>query len=375
MSFFLNSFLTVLRERLASRRTWILMFLLPLITLGASRLMPPEEVSAPVQVGVVLPGKGGEDFWTRLERRSGLAAAFHRASRTQAERQVAAGRWDCALVLPEDFERRLSELDTAGLFTLLIGPGSTVYPMVRETAAACTAECISPGMAEEYLLESGILSEEAAEEVRPRLNKVLLDRERVLVTLETADGAPLDPLALADSGVSNLLTGMTAILLLLWAVLAAMDLGRWLDSPLARRLAPLRGRTALLLPRMAGELVPAALSGALALAAAEAPCILALAPYLLFWGAAALVLARWKPGWSALPVLLPFIPALGLLLSPVLMDISLIFPELGPVVRWAPISLYLRACGGSLADGLLLAAAGAAVLCLSAAADWRQARR
>ena len=181
-------------------------------------------------------------------------------------------------------------------------------------------------------------------------------------------------LTLATSGVSRLSAGLTAILLLLWAMLAAMDLGRWLDSPFARRLAPLRGRTALLLPRLTGELVPALLSGMLALLAVEdpLPCIGALVPYLLFWGAAALVLARWRPGWNALPVLLPFVPALGLLLSPILLDLSVLFPGLGPVIRWTPITLYLRACDGSVMDGLLLAAAGVAVLGLSAAADHRR---
>ena len=370
MNFFRNALL--LRGRLTGWRTWILLALLPLITFGAARLMPPEEVSAPVQVGVVLPEQGGEDFWARLERRSGLVVAFHRTSRSQAERQVAAGRWDCALVLPEDFAQRLARLETAGLFTLLIGPGSTVYPMVRETVSACTAECVAPGMAEEYL--RSILGEGAVEPARPRLEETLLDQERVLVTMETADGAPLDPLTLANSGVSRLSAGLTAILLLLWAMLAAMDLGRWLDSPFARRLAPLRGRTALLLPRLTGELVPALLSGMLALLAVEdpLPCIGALVPYLLFWGAAALVLARWRPGWNALPVLLPFVPALGLLLSPVLLDLSVLFPGLGPVIRWTPITLYLRACDGSVMDGLLLAAAGVAVLGLSAAADHRR---
>ena len=370
MNFFRNALL--LRGRLTGWRTWILLALLPLITFGAARLMPPEEVSAPVQVGVVLPEQGGEDFWARLERRSGLVVAFHRTSRSQAERQVAAGRWDCALVLPEDFAQRLERLETAGLFTLLIGPGSTVYPMVRETVSACTAECVAPGMAEEYL--RSILGEGAVEPARPRLEETLLDQERVLVTMETADGAPLDPLTLANSGVSRLSAGLTAILLLLWAMLAAMDLGRWLDSPFARRLAPLRGRTALLLPRLTGELVPALLSGMLALLAVEdpLPCIGALVPYLLLWGAAARVLARWRPGWNALPVLLPFVPALGLLLSPILLDLSVLFPGLGPVIRWTPITLYLRACDGSVMDGLLLAAVGVAVLGLSAAADHRR---
>lgn len=371
MSFFFRSFAAALHARLSRWRTWVLLLLFPLTAFGAVRLMPPEEVSSPVQVGVVLPEAGGGDFWSRLEARSGLAVTFHAAGRREAERNVALGRWDCALVLPEDFQERLDRLDTAELFTLLTGPGSAVYPLVRETAAACVFECISPSAAERYLLDSGIVDPSAAEGIRPRLNEALPDRERVLVSLETADGQPLDPLSLADSGVSRLMLGLTAILLLVWALFTAMDLGRWLDSPFARRLAPLWGTTALLLPRLAGSLVPALCAGALALAAAgnslsELP---ALAAYLLFWGAAALLLARCRPLWSALPVLLPFAPAAGLLLSPVLLDLSLLFPALGPAIRWNPVTLCLRAGAGRGPDGLLLAGAGAALLLLSLALD------
>lgn len=374
MNFFLTFFLSGLRTRLTNWRTWATLLLLPLITFGAARLLPSEEVSTPVQVGVVLPETGGGDFWRRLEARGGLVVTFHEASYNQAERQVAAGQWDCALVLPEDFEARLAGQDLEGLFTILIGPGSTVYPMVRETVSACVAECVSPAMAGDYLLSSGILDENGLEAARPRLDQVLLDQDRVLVAMETADGAPLDPLTLADSGISNLLSGLTAILLLIWALLTAMDLGRWLDSPFARRLAPLRGRLPLLLSRLAAALLPTLCAGSLALLASADPLagILALIPYLLFWGAAALALALWKPAWNALPVLMPFVPVLGLLLSPVLLDLSLLFPALAPVIRWSPVTLYLRACGGSWGDGLLLAAAGAAVLGLLWFMDGRE---
>ena len=261
MSFFLTCFKSGLRARLFRWRTWAVPLLLPLITFGTAHFLPAQEAAAPVQVGVVLPEEGGDAFWRRLEARSGLAVTFHAAELDQAERQVAAGRWDCALVLPEDFEARLDGLDTTGLFTLLVGPGSTVYPLTRETITACVAECIAPGMAERYLLDSGIADSEDLSDIRPRLREVLLDQERVLVTLETAGGGALDPLALADSGISNLLAGLTAVLLLVWALLAAMDLGRWLETPFARRLIPLRGRLALLLPRLAGALIPALCAG------------------------------------------------------------------------------------------------------------------
>ena len=374
MSFLWASFLTALRSRLSDWRVWVLLLLLPGMTFGVRALLPAEEASAPVRVGVVLPEEGGEDFWARLEARSGLVVSFYRSDEERARQRVAAGQWDCALILPDDFQARLARRDANQLFTLLIGPGSAVYPLVRETAAACAAELLSPGMAEDYLLDSGIVDETELEDVRPRLRETLLEQDRVLVNLETADGRPLEPLSLADSGVSNLLSGLTAVLLLIGTLLTAMDLGRWLDSPFARRLRPLRGRLPLLLPRLAAALLPILCAGAWALLAAERPfpCILALFPYLLFWGAAAALLALYRPLWSALPAAAPFVPALGAVLSPMLLDPSPIFPALAPLIRWNPVTLFLRACGGSWGDGAVLAAAGGGLLILAAVLDRKQ---
>ena len=70
--------------------------------------------------------------------------------------------------------------------------------------------------------------------------------------------------------------------------------------------------------------------------------------------------------------LLPFAPALGLLLSPVLLDLSLLFPALGPVIRWMPVTLYLRAGGGVWGDGLVLTGGGVAILALLTALERRK---
>ena len=138
MSFFVAAFQSALLVRLRSWRTWLLL-LIPLTVFGVSRLLPAEEAAAPVQVGVVLPRQGGEAFWRLLEDRSGLVVYFLPAEAGQAERQVAAGQWDCALLLPDDFQERLERMDTYRIITVLTGPGSAAYPMVQETAAACLA--------------------------------------------------------------------------------------------------------------------------------------------------------------------------------------------------------------------------------------------
>ena len=187
MSFFLSCLAAALRARLRDPRTWLLL-LLPLTVFGAKALLPAQEAAAPVQVGVVLPQQGGQAFWDKLERRSGLAVSFLRADEEEARRQVAAGRWDCALVLPYDLEERLAATDTYELIDLLIGPGSTAYPLVRETAAACVAELAAPAIAEDYLLQRKIADEASIAGLRPRLRETLADQDRVHVSLETVDG-------------------------------------------------------------------------------------------------------------------------------------------------------------------------------------------
>ena len=370
MKFLGTCFLAALRGEMTRGRTWLLMLLLPLLSLGAARLIPAEAVSAPVQVGVVLPEEGGEQFWSVREGRSGLVGDVCLSDAETARRQVAAGAWDCALLLPDDFADRLEALDLYRVIELLTSPGSTVYPMVRETAAAALAQCVSPAVAERYLLRSGIAGQDTIEGMRPRLDEVLLDQDRVLIAMETADGAPMDAVTLADSGRDQLLAGLAAVLLLVWALLISMDLGRWLDSSFARRLAPLRGDAWLVLPRLGAALVPAALSGGLALLAAGSPgYLLPMLPYVLLWGAAGALLARRRALWSALPVLLPFMPAAGLLLSPALVDLSQLLPALSPAVRWNPVTLFLRAGRGGWADGLLLSALAAAAVLLPCAAD------
>ena len=65
-------------------------------------------------------------------------------------------------------------------------------------------------------------------------------------------------------------------------------------------------------------------------------------------------------------------PVLGLLLPPVLLDVSVLFPALAPAVRWSPVTLYLRAGGGSWGDGLVLVAGAAAILALAWAAETKK---
>lgn len=366
MNFFLTCFLARLATRLRRKSTWILLLLLPAVMLAAVTWIPAEEAAAPVQVGVVIPegDSEGEEYLQRLSLRSGTAVTFVPVQEEVARRNVAAGRWDCAILLPEDFADRVEQLETRRLITVLTSPASVVWPLVQETAAACLIEQISSRMAEEYLLESGIATQEQLPDLTQQLQAVLPEEQRVLIRMETLNGELMENETRGRQDLEWVLSGAIAVVLLVWFLFSAMDLGLWLETPFARRLRGMKPVTVILLPRLAADLLPALLSGAAALICLGRPIryLVALVPYLLLLGALTLVFARWKAVWSAFPVLMPFVPALCLLLSPIFFDISTLFPGLAKVSAAMPVTLYLRAASGSAEAALVQI--GAAVLIL-----------
>lgn len=348
-----------LRQSLGRWKYWALLALVLAGAVAWRLALRPSEAGA-VTVGVVLPETGGEAFWTRLEARGDELVQFRRSSPEEAERMVSTGRWDCALVLAEDFDRRLAAGTYEDLVTVVIGPGSAVYPLVREGAAAVLLELAAPVVARDYLLSRGLADPAAMEALWPRLTLALPEGRRVTVAAETLDGTPLQPLALAGAGRDQVFRGVLAVLLLVWALSAAGDLGRWRESDLARRLLTARSLPEVLLPQLGGLLLPPFLAGgaALWLAGGEPVYVLMLLPYLLALGGLALLLARLPRVCRLLPALLPLAAAAGLLLSPVLLDVTLLFPGLAPVSRLLPVTLYLEGCGGHPwgAAGLLVLA-------------------
>ena len=370
MRFQWNAFQTALSLQLRSWKTWLFVLMLPALVWLLLAVLPEQERSAPVQVGVCLPEKGGEAFWTLLEERSGVVVTFFRADEDTIAGKVASGQWDCGLLLPEDFGERLEALDTGRLVTLCVGDGSTVYPLVRETAAACLAELLSPGIAREYLLDSGIADENTIQDMAPRLEQILPDADRVGIAMTTLDGRALDAPALADSTLSDLLHGLTAIVLLIWMLFSTMDMGRWLDTPAARRLRALRTATELLLPRVAAAALPLLCSAGAAL------CLLpagerdpwSLLAYLAALSGLSFLAARVRPVWTAFPVLAPIVPVFCLLTSPIILDPAVLFPA-AALFRWTPVTLYLRACRGAGGAGAALWGCGAGALALSFALD------
>ena len=370
MKYLLTAFFTALLQNIRHVKTWLPMLMLPLAVFACLTFLPQEERTAPVQVGVAYPEDGGDALRDALEARSGTVVTFLESSEDTLRGKVATGQWDCGLILPEDFDERLEKLDLTRLITVCIGEGSTVYPLVRETVAACVTELISPQVARDYLDTAGMLTEDTEAAAQELLARTLTDDDRILITLETAGGQPLEAPALADDALHTMLRGLIAVVLLIWLMFSAMDLGRWLDTPAAKRLRPLRSATSLLLPRALAAALPAFCSAAAALCLLPEGMadLLPLTAYLCALCGLAVLSARSRRVFTAFPYLLSFVPVICLLLCPILVDLSNYFPAIAPVQACVPVTMFLRGCGGSAPHTLLLGAvaAGSLLLCLMA---------
>lgn len=371
MRYFVSGILSTLWLRLRDVKSWIVLLLLPGLILAAGRLFPAQEASAGVQVGVALPESGAEELWTLLEERSNEVLTFILADADTIDRNVAAGRWDCGLILEEDFVRRLEALELDRIITIRIGPGSTVYPLVRETVSACMAQLVGPDIAREYLLDSGIAAEEALPGLQSRLEETLDESNRVIVTLTTPGGEALRPLELTRQGVDSILCWLVSAVILVRMLLGTTDLGSWITAPAARRLKPLRSATCLMAARIGADGILMCLSGFVAmLLLGKGPwgCAAVLS-FTLFWLAAAILLAHFRPVTAVLPVCVPFAAVSSLLLSSALVDISLIVPALSGAARWFPGAAFLRVCGGDLPAAVFLLGGAAVCFALSWAID------
>ena len=152
---------------------------------------------------------------------------------------------------------------------------------------------------------------------------------------------------------------------LIWGLYLAADLGRWLESDNAGKLRSVRSGTQLLLPELTAALLPLLIWGVVVSGLLggwrSAAAFALLLTVVLGLG---LVLPRVKPLWQSVMGLLPFLAVGGLLLEPVLVDVS----------SWLPVPLYCRPGDGTLLCLAFLALEAMALIALGLLADMKKNR-
>ena len=348
-----------LRCRIRQWKTWLLFLLLPGIALAAG-FATEAEPTAPVTVGVVLPEDGAEEFWDLLENQNSDLLSFVQTDAETLDRNVAAGKWDCGLILPEDFEERIEELDFDRLITLRISSGSAVYPLVQESVSSCLARLATPIIAWDYLTENQIVGADDYDRMEERLAQLRGETQKIGIRLSTSDASSLSVPQILEEGSQRFLFWLISAVILIRMLFASADLLRFSGSAAARRLQPIRSSVLLLAARGCADGLLILVSGCAAmllLGAGTRGCTAVLC-HTLFWLSLSVLLAQFPGIQGALIAFIPSAPVISFLLSSVAVDISLFLPEAAGVLRWIPVSLFLRICDGDAVAAISLAAAG-----------------
>lgn len=319
MRFFLVSFAQALVRAVTRPRALIAAVCLPLIALAFTLLVPEAELDAPVRVGVAADPES--EFAQLLTEYGGNVMTFCFTDLETIEKNVSLSRWDCGLVIPGDLQERVKSLDTDGAITLVIGPGSTVYPIVREAASACLARLVSPYIAEDYLRFAGI-------EYAP----TGYEYPRVDVSVRTVGGETADAAAYAESLWSRLLTAALGAAAAVYMLLVSTDLGQRLAAEPGKLRGRLRPKTLVLAPQVIACALPVLAGSALAAVILGDLAVLPrLAGLLALLAALALILSRSRVITGALPVLVPFAP-LAAFLTALLPGTRLLLPAAGALL-------------------------------------------
>lgn len=366
MTYFTAVFKTELMLRFRNRANKFLCFLAVfLLFLVFAFVKIPSAAS--IRVGVCLPDRDGEQILAMLQDDDTQIVEYISADEKTIDSKVLSGEWDCGLLFSEDFAERLAKMDLKKLVTIKIGPASTVYPIVQEAVSSGIMEWISPYMADAYLNRLEI-SDAPVIEVYSKWQQ---EEQWVQVSMQTANGQSLQPVKVVKSVKQHIISGLAAVFTLVWGLYLTVDLGKWLQSSAAIRFSAIRPVTQLLLPKLTAGLLPVYIwgLGLLCVMSCDLMQWAAFSVFVLLIMAIGLIIPRFPGLWQSVIALIPFLVIGSLLLEPVLLDVSFLFPELTAFTGWLPVSLCLGAYSGDLASFGMMMAECAILLVLSFALD------
>ena len=340
------------------------LLLFPAAVLLWGLLLPPDTLAQPIEVGLSppqQPSRIAQALCEELLADSQGYVRFVSSDPDTARMRVAAGVWDCAFLLSEDFDAALARGNPP--IQAVLSQSSVLSGPAQEAVAAALLRVYSADLAGEYLAGSGLMpdAQAAAAQVAE-----MLHNDSPMTVIRVGGDTQAAP-TLAQSTAAPLLRGLAGLLLLSNALLTGGAVRRFRRTGWYLRARSVAGSARL----MAGFVLPRALLPlcACALALAAGRLLLPgldnlgreLACLALFQAALiplSLLLSR-LPGVDTLTgVCLPYVIIACLLLCPVLFDAGRLVPGLYPLTRALPLTWYLTAAGGSP----LLLTAGCAAL-------------
>ena len=358
MKFFAIAFALQLKRLLRRPATAVCLLALPVLVL-AMGLFLPRSAQTPVLVGVLLPNNSrhGAVIWQSLRSASNQDIQFLAAAdKGQLKALVAAGRWECGSLLPDDLDKRLENGQLARLVTRVDSPATSLGGMLDWSVAAAILDSYAPTLANKGLAAAGVLPKEEAAQHERLAAKLFAPQVLLKINVVPVNATSVPTVGGALLTAASLARGVVALLLLVFSSLCAVWFSGDRQTGFFQRLRPYSSTVWLYLPTLAAATVLHVAAGLLSLGLAMAffPAYFGgffaqaalLLLYMLPLGAFSFLLAMLFSNRELLVCLLPFLLVACLLLCPVLVDLSAYVPALAMPSALLPPTAYLRAAAG-----------------------------
>lgn len=358
MSFFAAALALQLKRLLWRPATAVCLLALPALVLAVG-LFLPRAAHTPVLVGVLLPknSRQGAVIWQSLESASHQNIQFlASADEGQLKALVAAGRWECGYLLPENLDKRLETGQLARLVTRVDSPATSLGGVLDWSVAAAILNSYAPTLANKSLAAAGVLPKEGAALYESLAAKLFAPQALLKMDVVPVNTTSVPTVGGALLTAASLVRGVVALLLLVFSCLCAVWFADDRQTGFFQRLRPYSSTVRLYLPTLAAATVLHVAAGLLSLGLAvaffpayfgdflgEAALLLL---YMLPLGAFSFLLAMLFSNRELLVCLLPFLLVACLLLCPVLVDLSAYVPALAVPSALLPPTAYLRAAAG-----------------------------
>lgn len=346
-------------RRIFRKPSFVAALLLPVLLLVALGLFRPKADESTLLVGIYpqTPSAKTELFMEALSEIQNPPVSFVRAeSLSQLEDLVAAARWECGYILPADFDARLASGEFEQIITRVTSPATTMEMLSNTSVSAALLSLATQQVAEGYLDEAGIVSEE---EFLSLLESGRIDAPPFFASFEVLfTHSSVQP---SDNTVS--MTGPLCLLIsfavFLFFILSSIFMTDDLRNGFFERAGAICGPNKVLLSFPFSMFLLGALQALVLVFGAQvieagflqSPqfSIMAIVFYLLLLSALSFFIAVVLKRKEILIALIPFVLLAGLLLSPIFVDIPHYIPVLYPISLALPPSLFIRAFGG---DGI-----------------------
>ncbi len=336
--------------------------LMPLAVLIAGLFVPQDSLNTPLEAGISLPEQSeqAQALWQRLNTGDPAYVSFHLADEEEIYEQVAAGKWVCGFILRPDFDSLLSSAQSVVLADVVQTQAETMAPLLCEAFSAAVYHLRAPELAATYAAQNGLADGATLDAVRETVaNGAPHAMQLRTVTVDGQAEQAAQPGAATARAACQ---GFIAIFLFFAALLLASELDGVRQEGWFSRTAAFTGRFPLQAGLALAQMLPLAVAAGVAHALGEhffagtlsLADLSALAGYGFCLSSFALFLGQVPGIRQGLSALLPFVPAVCLLLCPIFFDVANFFAPAARISHLLPPTWLLDAFAHPLPDCLWL---------------------